>query len=99
MKIVDDVVADHRRLFIDGDWRSPSSDQIITVDSANTGRTIGSVPSADRFDVDAAVGAARAAFDRPLGVVAVASDRQGPGVAKAGPRDRQPLSADRHTGQ
>ena len=67
MKIVDDVVADHRRLFIDGDWRSPSSDQIITVDSANTGRTIGSVPSADRFDVDAAVGAARAAFDDPSG--------------------------------
>ena len=43
------------------------SDQIITVDSANTGRTIGSVPSADRFDVDAAVGAARAAFDDPSG--------------------------------
>ena len=60
-------VADHRRLFINGGWESPSSSELITVDSANTGLPIGSVPDADSSDVASAVRAARAAFDDPSG--------------------------------
>jgi acyl-CoA reductase-like NAD-dependent aldehyde dehydrogenase len=67
MKLVSNVVTNHRRLFINGGWQSPNSDRLITVDSANTGLPIGSVPHADPSDVDAAVGAARAAFDDSSG--------------------------------
>jgi aldehyde dehydrogenase (NAD+) len=43
------------------------ADHCIEVVSANTGRRIGFVPEADGAEVDAAVGAARAAFDDPSG--------------------------------
>jgi aldehyde dehydrogenase (NAD+) len=62
-----DTTWDHRRLFIDGAWTSPHSEDRITVYSANTEQRIGSVPSADRVDVDSAVRAARAASDDPSG--------------------------------
>jgi aldehyde dehydrogenase (NAD+) len=57
----------HRRLFIGGKWASPHSEDLISVFSANTEQRIGSVPFADRIDVDSAVNAARAAFDDPSG--------------------------------
>uniref|UniRef100_UPI001C30E93E aldehyde dehydrogenase family protein n=1 Tax=Streptomyces sp. GbtcB7 TaxID=2824752 RepID=UPI001C30E93E len=55
------------RLYIGGDWITPSSDRTIEVTSASTEEIIGRVPEAVEADVDAAVGAARAAFDDPAG--------------------------------
>jgi acyl-CoA reductase-like NAD-dependent aldehyde dehydrogenase len=60
-------VTDHDGLFIDGVWQRPHSADRIWVYSANTERLIGSVPGPDMVDVDAAVYAARAAFEDPTG--------------------------------
>jgi aldehyde dehydrogenase (NAD+) len=54
-------------LFIGGEWVVPSSSARISVVSANTEERIGSVPEAQESDVDAAVVAARRAFDDPTG--------------------------------
>ena len=61
------VSLDHDKLFIGGDWVEPSSDARIDVVSASTEEHIGSVPEAAEADVDAAVDAARKAFDDPKG--------------------------------
>ena len=50
-------------LFIGGKWTEPSTDQVIDVHSPATGEYVGRVPMAAAADVDAAVAAARAAFD------------------------------------
>ena len=50
-------------LFIGGRWTTPSTDQTIEVHSPATGDYLGRVPMAAPADVDAAVAAARAAFD------------------------------------
>jgi acyl-CoA reductase-like NAD-dependent aldehyde dehydrogenase len=55
------------KLFIGGDWTSPSSDRTITVVGASTEEIIGSLAEAQEADVDAAVDAARTAFDDPNG--------------------------------
>ncbi|MBR8640505.1 aldehyde dehydrogenase family protein [Streptomyces tuirus] len=55
------------RLFIGGEWAAPSSTATITVTSASTEEVIGAVPQAQPADVDAAVAAARRAFDDPQG--------------------------------
>jgi aldehyde dehydrogenase (NAD+) len=57
----------HDTLYIGGAWVPPSSDKTITVISPNTGTPIGAVPEAQEVDVDAAVQAARRAFDDPAG--------------------------------
>jgi acyl-CoA reductase-like NAD-dependent aldehyde dehydrogenase len=57
----------HDTLFIGGEWVSPSSDRTITVVSASTEEVIGSVPEAVEADIDAAVDAARRAFEDPKG--------------------------------
>ncbi|MFD7008030.1 aldehyde dehydrogenase [Rhodococcus jostii] len=54
-------------LFIGGEWIPPTSSHRINVISASTEEHIGSVPEAREADVDAAVAAARAAFDDPSG--------------------------------
>lgn len=54
-------------LFIDGSWRRPCGDGVIEVFSASTEEKIGQVPEGRQDDVDAAVGAARRAFDDPDG--------------------------------
>jgi acyl-CoA reductase-like NAD-dependent aldehyde dehydrogenase len=54
-------------LFIGGSWTEPSSGERITVTSATTEEVIGSVPAAQPADVDAAVAAARRAFEDPSG--------------------------------
>jgi len=54
-------------LFIGGEWVPPSSAGRIEVRNASTGEVIGSVPEAAEADVDAAVAAARRAFDDPSG--------------------------------
>ncbi|MFF3572671.1 aldehyde dehydrogenase [Nocardia jiangxiensis] len=58
---------DYRELYIDGGWRSPATEDVITVNSPTTEQVIGSVPAASARDVDAAVAAARGAFDAPEG--------------------------------
>ena len=55
------------KLFIGGDWVTPSSSRTIEVFSASTEEPIGRVPEAVDADVDAAVAAARAAFEDPTG--------------------------------
>lgn len=54
------------KLFIGG-WTTPASNERIDVTSASTEEPIGSVPAATEADVDAAVAAARRAFDDPQG--------------------------------
>jgi acyl-CoA reductase-like NAD-dependent aldehyde dehydrogenase len=54
-------------LFIGGRWAAPQGSGRIAVHSASTEELIGSVPEAANEDVDAAVGAARVAFDDPSG--------------------------------
>jgi len=56
-----------KQLFINGEWRDAASGKTIDVVNPATEEVIAAVPSADRSDVDAAVGAARAAFDGPWG--------------------------------
>ncbi|BBX27815.1 aldehyde dehydrogenase family protein [Mycolicibacterium alvei] len=68
---------EHDRLFIDGSWTTPSGsgrgDVVEVVDPA-TEAVIGHVPNGDAADVDAAVAAARRAFD-PLITVTERRDR------------------------
>jgi aldehyde dehydrogenase (NAD+) len=61
------VLIDYDSLFIGGEWVHPSSTARIDVTSASTEEHIGSVPEAQEADVDAAVAAARRAFDNPGG--------------------------------
>jgi aldehyde dehydrogenase (NAD+) len=57
----------YEQLFIGGSWVCPASDRTIEVTSASTEQPIGRVPEAVETDVDAAVDAARRAFDDPAG--------------------------------
>jgi acyl-CoA reductase-like NAD-dependent aldehyde dehydrogenase len=61
------MIASYDKLFIGGEWVSPSSTATIQVHNASTAEPIGSVPEASEADVDAAVAAARRAFDDPAG--------------------------------
>ncbi|MEU9063628.1 aldehyde dehydrogenase [Streptomyces sp. NPDC048430] len=58
---------EYNSLFIGGDWVAPSSSATITVASAATEERLGQVPEAVQADVDAAVAAARRAFDDSSG--------------------------------
>src|SRR3989441_3464122 len=51
------------KLFIGGRWVAPSGREMIDVHNAGTGEVMGRVPAGDARDVDAAVGAARRAFE------------------------------------
>src|SRR3954466_10219857 len=51
------------KLFIGGRWVAPSTKDTIEVHNAGTGEVMGRIPAAGEKDVDAAVSAARAAFD------------------------------------
>ncbi|HEX9175552.1 MAG TPA: aldehyde dehydrogenase [Mycobacterium sp.] len=55
--------AEWDKLFIGGEWTEPSTDKVIEVRSPATGEYVGKVPMAAAADVDAAVAAARVAFD------------------------------------
>ncbi|MEU9059221.1 aldehyde dehydrogenase [Streptomyces sp. NPDC048430] len=48
---------------IGGEWRKPDAQQPVTVISPSTGKAVGQVPEAGPAEVDAAVAAARRAFD------------------------------------
>jgi betaine-aldehyde dehydrogenase len=51
------------KLFIGGRWVAPLAKDTIEVHNAGTGAVMGRIPAAGEKDVDAAVNAARAAFD------------------------------------
>lgn len=53
----------YSQLFIGGRWVNPSSDRVIEVVSPSTEEVVATVPEAREADVDAAVAAARKAFD------------------------------------
>ncbi|NMO02875.1 aldehyde dehydrogenase [Gordonia sp. TBRC 11910] len=55
----------HNAFFIGGQWRAPEGSGRISVISPNSGQQIGEVPDGVEADIDAAVAAARAAFDDP----------------------------------
>lgn len=59
---------DRAELYIDGEWVSPAGTDSIEVINPATEQVIGSVPSGADADVDAAVTAARNAFDPGIGV-------------------------------
>ncbi|MEU1208711.1 aldehyde dehydrogenase [Nocardia sp. NPDC005825] len=61
------MTADFNALYIGGEWRAPSGSRRIEAYSAATEELLGSVPAGEAADVDAAVAAARAAFDDPQG--------------------------------
>jgi aldehyde dehydrogenase (NAD+) len=54
-------------LFIGGEWTEPRGSERISVIAASTEEPIGSVPDGANADIDAAVNAARGAFDDPSG--------------------------------
>lgn len=56
------------KLYIDGQWVSPSSADVIDVINPATEQVLGTVPSGNGTDVDAAVAAAKNAFDPMIGV-------------------------------
>jgi acyl-CoA reductase-like NAD-dependent aldehyde dehydrogenase len=58
------VQTDYDSLLIGGEWVTPASDRTIEVRSPATLEVTGTVPEAVQADVDAAVAAARRAFDR-----------------------------------
>lgn len=57
------TATEYDTLFIGGTWTAPSTDAVIEVHSPATGAYVGKVPLAAPADVDAAVAAARDAFD------------------------------------
>jgi aldehyde dehydrogenase (NAD+) len=56
-------IKSYSKLFIGGQWADPSSDKRIEVVSPSTEEVLAYVPEAQAADVDAAVAAARRAFD------------------------------------
>ncbi len=56
-------VAEHERLFVGGRWTTPSTDDVIEVVSPHSEAVIATVAAPAARDLDAAVTAARAAFD------------------------------------
>lgn len=58
-----DAKTEYDKLFIGGKWTEPSTSEVIEVACPATGDYVGKVPLAAAADVEAAVAAARAAFD------------------------------------
>ena len=54
---------ERRDLYIDGQWVTPASGEVITVDEAATGEIIGTVPAGDVTDAERAILAARRSAD------------------------------------
>lgn len=54
---------DRNSFFIGGAWKAPSSTRRFTIHNASTGEIAASVPEGSEADIDAAVTAARDAFD------------------------------------
>ncbi|MDV8007999.1 aldehyde dehydrogenase [Rhodococcus sp. IEGM 1318] len=58
-------MTDYDKLYIGGAWVAPATDQVLEVFSPATEERVGSCPIAAPVDIDAAVSAARAAFEGP----------------------------------
>jgi acyl-CoA reductase-like NAD-dependent aldehyde dehydrogenase len=56
-------VIERRDLYIDGQWVTPATSDVITVDEAATGEIIGTVPAGDVTDAERAILAARRSAD------------------------------------
>jgi aldehyde dehydrogenase (NAD+) len=56
-------VIERRELYIDGQWVTPTTAEVITVDEAATGDIIGTVPAGDATDAERAILAARRSAD------------------------------------
>jgi aldehyde dehydrogenase (NAD+) len=56
-------VIEHDRIFIGGEWRQPSTASVLDVVSPSTEELVGRVPLGGPADIEAAVAAARHAFD------------------------------------
>src|SRR4051794_6313488 len=54
---------DQSTFFIDGDWAAPATGDTIQVVSPHTEQVVATVPEGSKADIDAAVAAARRAFD------------------------------------
>ncbi|GAB1694406.1 aldehyde dehydrogenase family protein [Krasilnikovia sp. M28-CT-15] len=63
MTLSSDVQLSRDRIYLGGAWVPPASDARIAVENPATGDILGHVPAGSAADVDAAVAAARAAFD------------------------------------
>jgi acyl-CoA reductase-like NAD-dependent aldehyde dehydrogenase len=61
------MTIDYPDLYLAGGWTQPAGNSVIPVISPVTEEQIGSVPEGSPADIDAAVTAARAAFDDPAG--------------------------------
>ena len=57
------MTLDRDSLFIDGDWAAPAGGELIEVISPHTEEVVATVPAGTAADIDAAVDAARRAFD------------------------------------
>lgn len=62
---IDTGIIERTEFFIGGEWTRPAGTATIDVISPNTGELIGRVPEGTPADMDAAVAAARRAFDTP----------------------------------
>lgn len=56
-------MANTDKFYINGQWATPASKETIDVHNAGTGAVMGKVPAGTEKDMNAAVDAARAAFD------------------------------------
>jgi acyl-CoA reductase-like NAD-dependent aldehyde dehydrogenase len=61
------TITEYDELYIGGSWTRPATSNTIPVHSAATEEHIGVVPEGSEADIDAAVAAARKAFDDPQG--------------------------------
>lgn len=61
------MLINHDTLYIGGEWIKPTSKTVFTPINPSTREPVGQVPEAAREDIDAAVAAAREAFDRTAG--------------------------------
>jgi aldehyde dehydrogenase (NAD+) len=68
---------EYGHLYIGGQWAVPASAERIGVTEAATEEHLGSVPAGTERDIDAAVGAARKAFDDPEGWATWSPARRG----------------------
>ena len=57
------MTIDHQAFFIDGEWRAAQTEDRFAIISPRSEQVIGHVPAASTADIDAAVAAARRAFD------------------------------------
>jgi aldehyde dehydrogenase (NAD+) len=60
---VTEVPHEREQLFIGGRWTDPAGTEVIEVESPSTGEVFGRVPLPTEADADAAIAAARTAFD------------------------------------